>query len=350
MARGEAADGGNDFRGQRFLLVLSVVLLLVSLVILRPYFAAVAFALLLGYLAHPMFRWLKPRVKRKNLAAGLVVLVVTLLIVLPFALLGYLVVDKALAFVGDGAGVDEYRARAVDALAAFGLPREQASAAVGSAVDQALAALEGIAVPAATAVTKFFFQSIVFVILLFFVISDGDRMVDYVRRVMPLDEERRKRLLARSGERVEAIVYGSVVVSLIQGGVAALGWWILGFPEPVLAGVVMVILSLIPVIGAFVLLLPAAIIALLQGNIVGGVGLLVLNFVLVGLVDDFIRPYVIGKRSSVHPGIILVGIVGGVEALGISGLILGPLLLSLLGPVIEAWAHPENEPLAAEGE
>jgi predicted PurR-regulated permease PerM len=170
-----------------------------------------------------------------------------------------------------------------------------------------------------------------------------------VRKTMPLDEKRRDRLLKRTGERLEAIILGTILVSLVQGIAAALGWWVLGFPAPVFWGFVMTVLAIIPFFGPFMVLIPAGVIWILLGETFAGVALIVWALVLVGLIDDVLRPYVIGRRSKVHAGVILVGILGGIHVFGISGFVLGPLLLGLLAPVLAEWARPEDEPLRERG-
>lgn len=322
---------------RRFLLVLLAVLLLASAYVLRPFMAATLFALLFGYVLHgPQVR-LQRRVRSRKGAAGLILLGVAVALVLPIAFITYSLIAQAQDVAATIESPDALRRTLTDGLTRLGVPPETAATLPGRVAEGAAGFIQGLLGPAVNAVVELFTGLIVFFFLLYYVLVDGDRIMSFLRENIPLDPRHREHLLAVAGSRTRAILLGAVLVSIIQGVAAGIGWWIFGFPNPIFWAFVMTVLAVLPFMGPVVVMVPAAAFALLQGDTFAGVGLLVWAVVVVGLVDNFARPYVVGKQGDVHPGIVLVGTLGGLVAFGISGFVLGPLLVSLVPPVLEAW-------------
>lgn len=325
-------------------LVLAAIAGAAAFLMVRNELAAVVLALAIGYLLQPLYGWLLPRVRKPWAATSIVMVMVVVVLLAPLVVLVTLFVGDARRFVASIESRQDVRSAVADLLESLGLPEGSVDQMASRIIQEAATYLQDAAVPIATFAAEFLIALVVFFILLFYVIRDGPQMAAYLKHVLPAPDEDVGQMLERVGDRVTAIMMGTVVVGLVQGLLAGLGWWVLGLPAPVFWGFVMLVLSVVPLVGAFVVLVPAAVWAFAQGDIVAGVGLVVLNFILVGLVDDVLRPVLIGKRSGVHPALILVGIVGGIPLFGLSGLILGPLLMGLLAPLSEAWSRPDANP------
>lgn len=319
--------------------VLAILLLVVALFLLWPYRGPVVFALVVAFLAHPLYTRLARALPKRWMAASVVLLLVGILLLAPLALLTGLLVREAQGALGSLSATGG-TAVFSDLLTRVGVDAARADALVEEGRVRAAAFLQDLAVPALSGTLDILLAAVIFFILLYFALVDGARLVRWLQRLSPLDERPHRRLLEGAGERVKALVWGSLLIALAEGVLAGLGWWLLGMPSPILWGSVMTIMAVIPIVGPFVVLIPGAIYAFATGNIVAGVGLLVLNFVFVGLIDDILRPWLVGRWTRVHPAIILLGILGGIPLMGLSGLILGPLLLSLVAPVMEAWLTP----------
>lgn len=324
-------------RNRRFLLALALILIGVSLWIAWPYRAAIVLAVVLGYVLRPLYHWLLKGLRYRWIAASVVLLLVATALIAPMAYIAWSLLDDVSTIrenlVGNGA-----RERLVDVLAGWGLPAQSARDLIGQAFEAGTALLESMLITALTGALELVLGLVVFFILLFYTLTDGERMVKMVHDFAPLSGWRRRRLVQQVGERVKAIMLGTFFVYALQGVVGGIGWWIFGFPAPVFWGFVMTILAILPFMGPQLVTLPAGIFALMQGDTFAGVGLIVWTLVAVSLIDDLVRPWVIGRTSGVHPALILVGTLGGISVLGLSGLVLGPLLLGLLEPVLRAWA------------
>ena len=322
---------------RRFLLAVLLLLLLLSAYVVRPFLAAVLFAVLFGYLLQRPQVWLEKRVRSRRGAAGILLLAVTLAFVLPITFVTMSLVDQAQDAAATFESPEQAQRYFTDALVRLGVPEDTAATIPARVGTAGAGFVQGLLGQTLTAVLDLFTGLVVFFFLLFYVLVDGRRFMAFLRENTPLDPKHRERLFQAAGERVRAILLGAILVSVIQGVAAGIGWWIFGFPNPIFWGFVMTLLAVLPFAGPIIVMAPAGVVALLQGDIVAGIGLLVWAAVVVGLVDNFARPFVVGRRADVHPSIILVGTLGGLFVFGVSGFVLGPLIMGLVPPVLEAW-------------
>ena len=158
---------------------------------------------------------------------------------------------------------------------------------------------------------------------------------------MPFDSAHVNLITKRFNEVTYAVVYGNVVVAVIQGGLTALGFLMFSAPSPIIWGLVTIFTSLIPFLGAVVVWLPASIILVVSGYTSGdglmilrGVGLFLFGIFFISSIDNILKPRLIGGRANLHPALVLVGVIGGISALGVIGLIIGPVLVALATTVI----------------
>lgn len=321
-----------------FLVALAVLLLYVAFRLVRPYLGAVVLAILIGFLMQPLHVRLLRVVRSPSLAATLGVLLVTLALVLPLAFIVAQLRDEAamvVAFVQDAEGLQTSLAGIA---ARLGVEPAAADSFVQRALGGLAGAIQSAVGPTITAAVNVLAGLVLFFFLLFFVLRDGSAFLRAIRRLAPVRERERDRLFQLVAARTRAIALGTFLVSLAQGIAAGLGWWFFGFPAPVFWGFVMTVIAVLPLGAPFLVLVPAGLIALAQGDTFAGIGILLWSGLVVGLLDNVLRPFLVGRGTDVHPAVILVGTIGGLTVFGISGFLLGPLLLSLLGPVLEVWA------------
>ncbi len=179
---------------------------------------------------------------------------------------------------------------------------------------------------------------------LFYFLKDGENLLKRLHNYLQLQQKNYIHLLERLKEIVHGIVYGFLLIALIQGIFGALGFFIFGIPSPLFWGVIMAFFALIPAIGTGVIWVPASLILILDGVfqdstslILKGVGLLIYSFIFVGSVDNLLRPKIIGDKAKVHVAIVMLGIFGGILLIGPLGVIIGPLLLSLTVEVMKVY-------------
>jgi len=180
------------------------------------------------------------------------------------------------------------------------------------------------------------------VLSMFFLFRDGDRMAIRLKALLPMSESFKDSLTVRIKEVIRASIYGGVLVAGIQGALGGLLFWALGLPSPIFWGAMMALLSLLPLVGPWFVYLPAAAYFILSGSIVRGVILLAVGLVIVSQSDNLVRPLIIGGRTKIPTLLLLFSIIGGIKAFGLLGLVLGPVIASIVLAFLEVYRpHPE---------
>lgn len=322
-----------------FLAGVCLLLLYAAFVVVRPFLGAVVLAILIGFLMQPVQRRLVGVVKRPSLAATVSLLLFTLVLVLPLALIVQQLAREAEGMAEILQNPTQIEGLVADRLAQLGVTEARAGELIRNALAGLADAVQGIAVASLGKAISFVGALVLFFFLLFFVLRDWDEFAAVTRRLTPIRARARDHLFGLVSTRTRSIALGTLLVSIAQGVAAGIGWWIFGFPSPIFWGFVMTIIAILPLGAPFIVMVPAGLFALAQGEYFNGIGILVWAAAIVGLIDNFLRPFVVGRQSDVHPALILVGTIGGLAVFGVSGFLLGPLLLSLLEPALEVWAQ-----------
>jgi predicted PurR-regulated permease PerM len=176
---------------------------------------------------------------------------------------------------------------------------------------------------------QFFFYLFVMLYSMFFFLIDGDKMLEKALYYLPLEDTEERRMLERFTSVTRATLKGTLVIGIIQGGLAGAAFWVAGIPSAVFWGAVMAVLSIIPSVGSAIVWGPAAIILIVTGSMVSGIGLGVFCAVVVGSVDNLLRPVLVGKDTQMHELMIFFGTLGGIMMFGIAGMIIGPIIAAL---------------------
>lgn len=333
-------------RDGQFLLGLMAVLAVLAWFVVRPFLSYLAMGLVVAYLLRDPFEGLARVTRRPRLSAAVLVVVVLLLILGPVALLASLLAAELARFAATFS-VEALRVDLVEAFGRFGLPAANATEALDLAAAQARAWAVGLAQDMLSAGVGVVLGLFVFFFALYYGMVEGRRWVRFLRHAVPLSRARLDRLLGEAGRALDAVFKGELGIALVQGALATAGWWLFGYPNPLLWGLVATILAVIPWTGAPFVMVPVGIWDALHGHPVRGIAFVAYAVVLVGTVDNFLRPFVIGRTGEIHPALVLIGIVGGLVAFGFAGLFLGPLVLVLLRAVLVAWAEePGGRPRA----
>jgi predicted PurR-regulated permease PerM len=175
--------------------------------------------------------------------------------------------------------------------------------------------------------------------LLFFLLRDGGALIATVQRALPLEAEVQRRLFERFAAVVRSTIKGNIVVAALQGTLGGVALMVLGIPAALLWGVVMAFLSLVPAVGAALVWGPIAVYLLINGQIWQGVTLIAFGAVVIGLVDNLLRPVLVGKQSKMPDYLVLITTIGGIAVFGISGFVVGPLIAALFLASWEIFAE-----------
>ncbi|SAL23157.1 AI-2E family transporter [Caballeronia humi] len=346
----------NNSVHQHFFHFLLLVVTVAFAWVLLPFFGAVFWGTILAILFQPMQRWLTVRFgKRRNLAALTTLAITILIVILPLALVaGTLVQEITLAYTQIKSGqpnFTHYFQQAVHALPSsvqnllgrFGLddiPGIQRRLTAGAAQISQFVAEQALSIGQNT--FQFVISFGVMLYLVFFLLRDGGEIGRRIRRALPLDEAHKMHLIAKFTTVVRATVKGNIAVAAVQGLLGGLIFWILGIQGSLLWGVLMAFLSLLPAIGAALVWAPAAAYFLLTGDIWRGVILIVFCVVVIGLVDNVLRPILVGKDTKMPDWVVLISTLGGMALFGINGFVIGPLVAALFMASWDLFAQGEE--------
>jgi len=323
--------------------------------IVRPFLTEIAWAVVLTICLKPARVRLSPRLGHTRTALLLTVLVL-LLIVLPLVFIATTAIAQgapAVAYVeqqlrSQGGPAAWFHAAWgwARARAAF-LPTEQEvigriTASLGTFVQYLAGQAGGFLASAAGVV----FSLLITLAVLFFLLRDADRFGVTLRQVLPFGAEQNALLLAIASELVSASVTASLAVAAIQGLIGGVTFALLGIQGPALWGVIMAILSFVPVVGATLVWAPAAIWLGLSGSIGKAVALAAVG-VLMGQVDNVIRPLLLSGRSQLNTLVLIISLLGGLSAFGFIGIVLGPLVAALVTALVESYQVVEEVPAAS---
>jgi predicted PurR-regulated permease PerM len=180
--------------------------------------------------------------------------------------------------------------------------------------------------------------------ILFFFLRDGAQLVATMIRVLPLGDVRERQLLAKFAEVALATIKGTLVVGIVQGAIGGVLFWALGIPAPVFWGTVMALFSVLPAVGPGLVWGPAAVILLGLGHIVKAVVLIAGGIIVIGLVDNVLRPILVGRETQMPDYLVLLATLGGIAVFGVSGFVIGPVIAAFFLVVWEMFAQEHAEP------
>ncbi len=179
-----------------------------------------------------------------------------------------------------------------------------------------------------------------FVLLtMYYLFRDSDKILSALPNALPLDKRESEAIFARTQEVISASVYGVIVIALIQGTLAGLAFWALGLPSAIVWAVVMALLSMIPMAGAYLVWVPAAIFLALTGHWAKALILVAWGVLIVGSIDNFLRPMLVGNRTKLHEILILFSVIGGLQVFGVIGVVLGPVMVAITISLISVFKH-----------
>ncbi len=346
--RQTAARNANDWGSRSH--VHTLVLMAVTVVgiyfcyqLAAPFIPALVGALALAVLFAPLHRWLASKVKYPNLAATISVLVVAVLVVVPAMFVAERMIGEAArgaetikTLVESGEWRRAFEAHPLIAPVGHWIERQfdlpgMVNAATSWLTSAAASFVQGSALQLIGVVMTFY--------LFFYFLRDRGAALKSLRSLSPLSEADMTRLFGDVGDTVHATLYGTFAVAVVQGTLGGLMFWWLGLPAPLLWGIVMGLLAVVPVLGAFVIWIPAAIFLVLEGS--GGKALLLTLWgaIVVGGIDNLLYPMWVGRRLKMHTILAFISIVGGLIVFGPSGLILGPVVFTVTRLLLEIWSR-----------
>jgi predicted PurR-regulated permease PerM len=344
---------------QRSFLMMLVLVTLLFLFLLTPFFGAIFWACIIGLIFYPLNRrFLKLWGQRPNLAALATLMVCVVIGIVPaLFVLGSFLQEGASLYQrlqsGDfdlGYRIERIREAfpaAQHLLDRLNFDLSTVKDQLSGAVLTASGYIAQNAVQFGQGILKFFVSIGLMLYVAFFMLRDGDRLVDLLVSALPLGDEREHLLFVKFAEVARATVKGNLVVAAVQGALGGAIFWALSIPGAFLWGVVMALLSLIPVVGAGLIWGPVAIYLFAIGEWVQGLILTAFGAGVIGLVDNILRPILVGRDTKLPDYIVLLSTLGGFVLFGMNGFVVGPLIAALFVAFWGIFMRDFNAPQTA---
>ena len=325
-------------------LVLFLALISIAfLAVVADFAGALLWAALAAILFQPIFRRLLARLPgRTNLASALTLLIITIAVVIPAIIVASLVADQAASVYNqvrsgqinfatyfqqmhDALPLRLQRFLDTSGLDSFDTVQRRISSALGSSVSM----IAGQALTIGRNAASFLLAFGVGLYVAFFLLRDGEQIGSIVVRALPLEPNVSERLASKFVAVVRATIKGSGAVALVQGALGAITFWIVGLPAFLLWGMLMAVAALLPAVGPALIWAPVALYLLATGAIWQAVVVILSGVLVIGLVDNLLRPILVGRDTGIPDWLVLVTTLGGISLVGLSGIVLGPVVGAL---------------------
>lgn len=340
---------GNSFHSYFLLLLLSGVAVVVFNMV-KVFLVPVVLAAVFAGIFYPFFAWLLVRTgQRENLSALICCILLLAGLLAPVYLIANLVAREASGYYqiledwlvplmqqdSSQLQAELEKMRWYQALEYFHIDWQEtllsSAKNAGGAMAEVINRTTGGTVQLLTNLVVTFFT-------MFFFFRDGERLVARLKYLSPLDERYESALLNRFVAVSRATVKGTLFIGLTQGVLGGLVLWAFGFPAPILWSMVMVVASILPLLGAGMVLYPAALFSLVTGDYATGIAIIAITAVVISSIDNVMRPWLVGRETGLHDLIIFFSTLGGIGMFGVMGFLLGPILAALFLTILDFYA------------
>lgn len=323
-----------------FLTGLIFIFAALSFLLIKKYLIYVLSAIIVAYLSYPIYKFLQSKIGNKTVSSLTTLLLVLVFAVTPFLIVTHVVYSQAGTVLRSTSdfSLDRFK---IDSL------EEKIKQLTGKDFDlrgKIKSSFEGIGSTISSNLVNFVFNVkdfligiFIMIFVIFYLYKDGELVFGKLKSFIPLKDGNKDELFKELKQVTNGIFKGHMLTALVQGVVAAIGFFIFGIPNPVFWGFIVLILALLPIIGPFLIYIPAAAFYIIQNSMFIGLGLLIYGLVVVELVDNLVRPKLISHESKVHPVIVLLGIFGGLSIFGVAGIFIGPIIIAIFVALLRFW-------------
>ncbi len=333
------------------LLVILAVLGYLTYQIFQPFLTAIAWAIVFCVVFYPLYVFVVRRVRLKAIASLITLIVIVVVIVGPFSYISVALVGEASSYIGSTAGGAEAAKSLVLDRRIVGLI-ERVQPYIGLEgqpeeiiMENSKKVLRGIVDHISAGFPNVLSVTANFLFMLFaafFFLKDGTDFIGKIKDFLPFSVQHKDRLTTQIKDMIVSTIYGGVIVAIVQGTLGGLAFALLGIGSPVLWGSVMAIVSFIPMLGTAIVWVPASLFLLFEGAYIKGIALILIGVFVISMVDNILKPLIIGGRTKMPTVMIFFTVLGGIKLFGLLGLVMGPLVFALFLSVFEIFRTIEG--------
>lgn len=315
-----------------------VILGILTFFLLKPILLSIVLGLILAFIFTPIHNKLSTKLKSRNISVLLICIFLFLLIVIPTWFLTPLAINQSFKLY-----VSAQEFNLMESFIDL-LPSAFSSEKFASEITPILQeffsdSIQGVMNFFSNIIINFPKLLLHFSVVLFtffFVLRDNKEFILYIKTLIPFSNQVKEKLFSASKGIAYSVIYGQVIIGVIQGAIVGVSFLIFGVPNSLLLFFLSCILGVLPIVGVPIIWIPVALYLLIAGNTFSAIGVIIFGTV-ASTIDNFIRPFIVSKRTQIPSSIILIGMIGGLFMFGVLGLVLGPLILAYLLVMIELY-------------
>ena len=307
---------------------------------LWPYWQILALAGIVAVLFLPIYEKINTGLDSPNWAAGLSIILILLIIILPLWLIGQLLFNELVDVYNkfrlgqlSFAELGSYKNFSPEIQTLINSVANDASAIFSKFTNSAYEFIQQLL----SNLAAFFMSLFILSFSAFFFLRDSKKLKEVFVKLSPLPSNYEQELVVKLEAAISGVVKGTFLIALIQGVIGMIGYLIFGLPQPLLWAAATVIASMVPTVGTSLVLIPAVAYLFLTGHNPQAIGMVVWGALVVGLVDNFLSPKLIGKNLKMHPLLALISILGGLQLFGFLGFLFGPIIMAVLVALVEIY-------------
>jgi len=344
-----------------FFIALVIITAIASVFVALPFFTSIIAGTILAYIFYPSYKWMKKHIRSESLTAFITAVIIVLLVTVPA---GFLIKDltqdtrymylraKQQIFSGEfieSRCYDEgFLCKGVNTINDW-MRDEEIKGYLLGVLNDVLTFVTGKISGIIFSLPKIAIHLLVVLFTTYYMLKDGKLLIARIASVAPLKVHHQEEILKQFGDIIYAVIYGSLIVALIQGLLGAFGLWLFGIKNFIWWSIVMTFFALIPFIGTWVVWLPASMVLLVTGYLQNepgliwrGLGLFFYGLIIISSIDNILKPILVAERARVHPLLILVGVLGGLFVFGAVGILIGPIILAILQKLLEIYEREQK--------
>ncbi|MFP4424437.1 MAG: AI-2E family transporter [Candidatus Woesearchaeota archaeon] len=330
--------------------VIGIALIIIAVLILFvifPYLTAIITAGLLAYILYPLYSKLNAKIKRPNTSALIISISMVFIALLPFLAFIQITTDETLAAYNiarerlGNSTLESYCETSTTVVCMFSdvLTMVEAEESIQRFVKNSYESMSNYLLKIGSnfivAIPSFVLNIFIVIFITYYLLKDGKNLIHKLFEIIPIRKKYKTMIKGRFSSVMRGVLFGQIYVALIQGGLAAIGYFIFGINAAIFWGLVTALFALVPLVGTAIVWVPASLSLILKGilessgELWNGIGLFLYCALIVSTIDNFLRPKLISAESKTHPVVVLLGVLGGIKTFGIIGILIGPLILSM---------------------
>ena len=333
----------NNFN-QLISYILVVGVFILAFLIVKPILYSIIYGILLAYIFYPFYKLSLLKLKNENLSAFLVCFVILTLLAIILSIILVTLLNQAINFYLylQTVNFTEIINRILPSFIS-----SEFSSTIANSINTSIPKILGKFVTSlgdfVLNIPNLFFQVLIVVLIFFFGLRDGEKAFEYFKSLSPFKRETQEKFFKHFEDITKSVLVGEIVIGILQGLVAGIGYFIFGVPNALLLTILTIIIGVLPIIGPWLIWIPADIYLFSIDKTVAGFGLLIYGLLLINWIDIIIRPLLVSRKTEINHAVVLIGMIGGLYIFGLIGLIIGPLILVYVLLILEVYRKQNLE-------